>query len=223
MLEAIRRQPLGGLIPILSFLLVGLAADQRSALADDDSLRKILGQRPHFTTELTNAETVPEVPPKGFSGRATARLVLDDDELKLKYRIEVDMDLNAGFPQTDGEEDDVTQIHLHGAPPGIAGPHVLNVYKAPAQDDDDVVVKPNQGRVSGLWDDGDLSDGLAPGPSSKPLSDFLGELCDGEVYVNVHGTGDQSPGALRGNLEPTRQGKKVCRALAGLDEDDEDD
>lgn len=228
--EAILRQlfgprvPFGGSIAGLALLFIPLAADPGPARADDDGLRDALGGRPHFTAVLSNADTVPLVPDRGFSGRAAARLVLDDDELKLAYSIETDMDLNAGFPVTGAsDEDDVTKIHLHSAPPGIAGPHVLNVYKLPAQDDGDLAVRPLQGRVDGLWDDGDLSDGLPPGPASAPLSDFLDELCDGNIYVNVHGTGDQGPGALRGNLEPTRRGERVCRALAGPHDDDDDD
>jgi len=221
MQESVRGQLFGGFIASLSFVFL-LAADLPPAQAGDDGLREVLGHRPHFTAVLSNGDTVPPVPNLGFSGRATARLVLDDHELKLSYRIETDMDLNAGFAQTAGDEDDVTQIHLHSAPPGVAGPHVLNVYKLPAQDDDDLLVEPNRGRVSGLWDDEDLSDGLPPGPASKPLSDFLDALCDGNIYVNVHGTGDQGSGALRGNLEVTRRGERVCRALAGLDDDEDD-
>ena len=209
MLSAIRNPKRVGLA-----LVVCLAAGvPQKAAASDLEFWGLFARKAHFTAELSNAETVPLVPDRGFSGTARAWLSFGRDGLVLKYKIESDMDLNAGFPATEDEADDVTQIHLHAAPPGIAGPHVLNVYKAPAQDDDDLLVRPNQGIVMGIWDDEDLSEGLPPGPASVPLSEALAELCDGEVYVNVHGTGDQGTGALRGNLEPTRRGRSVCRFL----------
>ena len=213
MLEKARKPSLAGLAAILSLILGFTTIASQRAEATDFGFKGLFPYRVHFVAELTNAETVPLVPDRGFSGTARAWLSFRKNAVVLKYQIDSNMDLNAGFPQTEDEADDVTQIHLHSSPPGIAGPHVLNVYKIPAQDDDDVVVKPNQGVVMGIWDDGDLSEGLPPGPASVPLSEVLDELCLGNVYVNVHGTGDQSPGALRGNLEPTKQGRRFCKFL----------
>lgn len=222
MWEAISRWQFKATLAVVSLFLAITAIGLDETHADDDDLRGLFGQRAHFTAKLTNEATVPLVPDRGFSGKAKAWLILDNGELKVRYRLETDMDLNAGFPQTLDDGDDVTQIHLHDAPPGVAGPHVLNVYKAPAQDDDDLNIMPNQGVVKGLWDDGDLSEGLPPGPASVPLTDALEALCAGNVYANVHGTGDQGTGALRGNLEPTRRGERACRALESLDEDGDD-
>lgn len=176
-------------------------------------LKKTKNNEPHFKTDITNANTVPLVPDKGFSGNAKAWLVYEDGEIKLKYRIKTNMDLNPGWALTADDVDDVTKIHLHNAEPGVAGEHVLNVYKAPAQDDDDLVIKPAKGVIRGLWDDNDLSEGLPAGPASEQFSDLLGELCDGNIYANVHGTGDQGPGALRGNFEATDRGEKICDFL----------
>ena len=203
----------------LAILAMGMAPQE--AAAEDFRSWRLLGQSAHFTAELDNANTVPAVPDRGFSGKASAWFALRKGHLVLHYRIESDMDLNAGFAQSETEDDDVTQIHLHNAPPGIAGPHVLNVYKLPAQDDDDLTLLPNQGLALGSWDDRDLSEGLPPGPASVPLSTVLDELCLGNIYVNVHGTGDQSVGALRGNLEPTRRGARLCRWLEHRDDDDD--
>ena len=213
MLEKARKPSLAGLTAILSLILGFTTIASQRAEATDSEFKGFFTHRPHFLAELTNADTVPLVPDRGFSGTARAWLSIRKNAVVLKYRIKTDMDLNAGFPQTADEADDVTQIHLHNGVPGTAGPHVLNVYKIPAQDDDDLVVKPNQGIVMGIWDDGDLSDGLPPGPASVPLSGVLDELCLGNIYVNVHGTGDQGPGALRGNLEPTKQGRRFCKFL----------
>lgn len=222
MLESIRQRLLEATLAVVSAVLAVTAADVRKSYADDDNLSGLFGHRVHFTARLTNGDTVPLVLDRGFSGKAKAWLILHNGELKLRYRLKTDMDLNAGFPQTADVADDVTQIHLHNAPPGVTGPHVLNVYKNPAQDDDDLSVLPNQGIVRGLWDDDDLSEGLPAGPASVPLSEVVAELCAGNIYANVHGTGDQGTGALRGNLEPTRQGERVCRAIERLDDDRDD-
>lgn len=213
MLEKARKPSFAGLAAIFALILGFTTVVPQRAEATDSEYKGFFPHRPHFLAELTNADTVPLVPDQGFTGTARAWLSFRKKAVVLKYWIETDMDLNAGFPLTKSEADDVTQIHLHSSPPGIAGPHVLNVYKIPAQDDDDVAVKPNQGIVMGIWDDDDLSEGLPPGPASVPLSDVLDELCLGNIYVNVHGTGDQSPGALRGNLKPTKQGRRFCRFL----------
>ncbi len=187
-------------------------------------LKKTKNNNPHFETQLTNAATVPLVPDKGFSGNAKAWLIYEDGEIKLKYRIKTNMDLNAGWPLTASDVDDITKIHLHNNVPGVAGPHVLNVYKAPAQDDADLVVKPLKGVVKGIWDNGDANDLAPAGPSHNdsfvftevnPLNNkiLLAELCEGNIYANVHGTGDQGPGALRGNFEATDRGEKICNFL----------
>lgn len=210
-----------GVVAGLGLAILATSFAPREAAADEFRSWRLLGQGAHFRAELENANTVPAVPDRGFSGKASAWLALRKGRLVLHYRIESDMDLNAGFPQSETAEDDVTQIHLHNAPPGIAGPHVLNVYKRPAQDDDDLTLLPNQGLVFGIWDDLDLSEGLAPGPASVPFSEVLDELCLGNIYVNVHGTGDQGAGALRGNLEPTRRGARLCRYLEHRDDDDD--
>ena len=211
--------------------------DMPQALADKDDkdkeknsfkklnglLKKIQHKNPHFETDLTSEDTVPFVP-NDFSGKAKAWLILDDGELKLKYWIKSDMDLNAGWPSTSDPSDDVTKIHLHNQEAGVAGMHVLNVFKAPAQDDDDVVIKPNKGVVRGLWDDGDENlllgnPEIRDGPDSVKLSSMLGELCLGNIYANIHGTtasGGSDPGSLRGNFEPTDKGEKICHVLDKL-------
>jgi len=107
--------------------------------------------------------------------------------------------------------------------------HILNAYKGPSQDDGDIAIKPNKGVVKGLWDDGDANDLGQPGrdgPDSVTLSSMLGELCKGNIYVNVHGlseeldqNGDRKADSdlLRGNLEPTDKGEKICYVLDKLD------
>ncbi|MGI9332641.1 MAG: CHRD domain-containing protein [Gammaproteobacteria bacterium] len=229
MSTSIRRHLFRGAIATIAFVLIPLVINPPMAqelMVDDDdsSLRDMLRRGPHFTATLTSDQTVPPVTTaEGLSGVATARLKWSRKGLKLAYSITTDMDLNAGFPQSKNISDDVTMIHLHNAPVGRMGQHVLNVYKMPAQDDDDLVLMPNKGIVRGAWDNFDTSVGLAPGPASEPLYGFLDELCAGDIYVNIHGfdSAARKPdtGALRGNLEPTRRGKRLCRYLFGKPDD----
>jgi len=68
---------------------------------------------------LTYTATVPFVE-NDFSGKAKAWLVFDGGELKLKYWIKSDMDLNPGWAKIPSENDDITKIHLHNQESGVA-------------------------------------------------------------------------------------------------------
>ncbi|MDH3312524.1 MAG: hypothetical protein OEM28_05160 [Nitrosopumilus sp.] len=48
---------------------------------------------------------------------------------------------------------------------------------------------------------------------------MLGKLCEGNIYANIHGTtksGTPASGSLRGNLDPTDKGEKICKVLDKL-------
>ena len=165
---------------------------------------QIMASKPDFVAILNSAQTVPPSPDRGKTGRA--RFWLTNNDTELVYDIQLfDLDLDGWVTKQDAT-DDVTKIHLHNAPPGVAGPHVLNVLYSPCQDDRDLVTRPFLGAVSGVWDDGDVTDpsncpGIAPGPASEPLSVVLSELMAGNLYVNVHTT-FFSYGELRGQILP---------------------
>ena len=104
-----------------------------------------------------------------------------------------------------GNGDQITKIHLHNNVPGQAGPHVLNIFGLPSEDDGDLQVDVDARTFSGIWDDGDANDLLPSGPSpndSIELTAVLDELCAGNLYVNLH-TADHGSGALRGQIIPT--------------------
>lgn len=129
------------------------------------------------------------------------------------------------FIGDDGDPgNDVTAIHFHdttGVDHSAATPHVLNIFGFPAQDDDDMAFDAGAGRVTGLWDDGDLSEGMLAGNpmgNSDTLTSMLTALKTGELYVMLH---TSSPDALPGGSGITIGGQIVAvpepaAALLGL-------
>lgn len=181
---------------VTTLLLVGLLAASANASASEWS-------RPDFVAFLNAEQTVPNEPNEATG---IALFKFNRNNTKLRYTIYVyDLDLD-GFVTPEEPGDDVTKIHFHNAPPGVAGPHILNVFKLPRQDDEDLVIKPFAGKLGGVWDDGD--ENLEGAPSLK-LSDSIETLCSGNAYVNVHSV-DHAPGVIRGQIEPT---SRVCRRL----------
>ena len=98
------------------------------------------------------------------------------------------------------DDNDVDKIHLHHAPAGVVGPHVLNIFGLPSEDDADLVVDFDNESFSGIWDDGDATgDPNSPG-STKMLSNFVDELLNDEIYLAVHTIGVNGNVAIRGQL-----------------------
>jgi len=154
-----------------------------------------------FTSDLVivNSEAAPD------GAAATAKFWLDKDGDALKYRISIEnMDLS-GFGET---SDDVTKLHIHESHHGA---HVLNVYKAPGQDDNDLVVKPTKGIIKGIWDDGDENQSYGGHNNSETFTSQLENLCSGELFVMIHGDG--GAGVLKGSIESTKHGEKICNKL----------
>ena len=112
-------------------------------------------------------------------------------------------------------------MHFHAGDPGQNGPHALNVYGMPREDDADMVVSGNT--ISGIWDNSDRNygpDGTLDNGDSVALSDALFSLLNDQIYVNVHSFAYPAPntGELRGQIvqvvpEPAGLG---LLGLAGL-------
>ena len=119
------------------------------------------------------------------------------------------------FLGTDGDPtNDITALHFHdttGVNHSAGTPHVLNVFGFPSVDDADAVVDGSAARVTGLWDDGDLTDpalGHATNPiaNSDTLTSSLEALKAGALFVMLHTT---SPDALPGTPGITIGGRIV--------------
>lgn len=148
-------------------------------------------------------------PVNGYTGTATFTLTEPMGGLPtLSYSIQLngpDLDIDGILPnghdpvianQTADEMDDVWGIHVHDAPIGTAGPHVLNIIGRPANDDADVMPNFAADSITGLWDDGDES-GVDP-PNTKKLSDFVNELKSGDLVLVVHTWGTPNGGLAGG-------------------------
>lgn len=146
---------------------------------------------------------------------------LDKKGNALKYKIQVTgmelIDSNTHHPHyEEGAADDIDGAHIHkmthSDENGLKGPHVLDVFGNPQFGDSDVVVKPIQGIVKGIWDDGDVP---------TKLSDNLDLFCEGKIFTAVHGEleddKENNPGHkapyVKMALEPTKQGNKICDKL----------
>lgn len=158
--------------------------------------------------------------PVGISdayGIATFELDLTPGAPKLTYVITLfNLDLQT----------EVTGIHLHsghlpvaGSTPanstsrapkhngadGPNGPHLLNIFGSPRQDDGDLVVDYSSNSLSGIWDNADLNlggDGTRDPIDSVGIAAGIDFLITEEVYIQIHSTAFPAPntGELRGQL-----------------------
>jgi hypothetical protein len=106
---------------------------------------------------------------------------------------------------------DVWGVHLHHAPAGSAGPHVLNIYGLPRQDDADMTSDPLRHALQGVWDDGDenllpMNPLLPIGPgnihmsSSRALTDMITALKSEQIFLAVHSWGQAGEPEIGGRL-----------------------
>ena len=174
-------------------------------------------ETPDFEAKLQGKQqTVPEERGTGH-GKASFWFTEIEGEPALKYTIQVSKNLAVTWEgeTSKGNGDPITKIHLHNQIPGIAGPHVLNIFGAPSEDDEHLVVDVDARTFSGIWDDDDqnlsaVGNSERQGGDSVALNDYdsltgaipLDELCAGNLYVNLHSE-NHGPGALRGQIIPT--------------------
>lgn len=156
-----------------------------------------------FTANITGDQVVPGTPSTAVG---TGTFTLNEDKTELAYTLSFEgVNLKADNRTAPS---DVNKIHIHAAPTGNNGPHTLNIFGLPAEDDQDLTVDYAANTLSGIWDDSDISDlngnGIADPNDSKQLSQFTDALKSGGLYVQVHTNRFDSssgfPGELRGQI-----------------------
>lgn len=137
-----------------------------------------------FDTDF-RAENVPGGSDSTATGSGHFALNPGGDELRFEIILEgVDFD---GQQTPTDPADDVTVVDFHVAPAGLDGPATFGLFGP--NEDDNLVVSPTTGTLSGVWDNIDGS----------PLSDNFPNLAAGGVYVDVHTNGSPD-GAIRGQV-----------------------
>ena len=173
---------------------------------------------PDFVARLDSLQTIPPSPNRGVRGEAY--FWLHPSGNSLAYRIvlpELDLD---GFVTPDQADDNVRMLHLHIAEAGATGPHALNIFKAPCQDDRDLVAIPFRGLLEGIWDDNDLTacPGIGAAGQSRGFTETIEALCSGRLYLNVH-TEFAPDGELRGQIVAmsSPQAAPICDPAGAAD------
>ena len=199
---------------ILSVSLITAGGIQQATADDDrhDDNRELkFDKKPAFKADCDQINTGLET-----DWECKALFWLDKKGENLKYKIKIDnMDLT-GWQTVSTTLDDVGKVHLHNEE--LNNAHVLNVWKAPIEDDEQMKAVPSKGVLKGIYDDSDITseqdaqDGnIGHHDTSKPLTENLDGLCNGSFFVMIHEAA--GPGVLKGFLEPTKQENKICEKL----------
>jgi hypothetical protein len=139
----------------------------------------LAGQRHYVAAPMSGAQEVHEVDTRA-TGTATFRL--SKDGTALQYRLIVANITN------------VTQAHIHLAPPGVNGPVVAWLYP----DGPPPMLIP--GRTQGVLAVGTITADDLVGPlAGAPLTTLLMHMDAGHTYVNVH-TSQYPAGEIRGQI-----------------------
>lgn len=225
------------LAAILSLSVVGIG-DIPQAVADKDhdekeDFKKNFPKKPHFTTAdcrvampsmipIVESQLGITVNPDGTLDGAdcSVKASFNNKADALEYRIQI-----TGMDVVDDDANplnDIGKMHFHKAasfmmnnPDDPMGPqHILNIFKLPAMDDGDLVVKPIQGIFKGIWDENDTVDRAGDNDDTFDITaeSTQESLCQGETFLMVHGqTPDGGlPGFIKVAIQPTDAGEKFC-------------
>ena len=131
-------------------------------------------------THMTGAE---ETPPRPSLAQGQLILRLEAGGTALSYKLQVANIL------------DVTQAHIHLAPPGVPGPVIAWLYPAAPP----AVHIP--GTFQGVLEEGVITDAGVVGPlAGQGVAALVATIRDGNAYANVH-TVQCPPGEIRGQVD----------------------
>lgn len=151
--------------------------------------------------------------PSYTTATGDASFSLNDAGTHLHYAIQLHgLDLEP-IAANRTDPNDVIGMHIHLTVPDVTGPHILNIFGLPSEDDADLVVDYQHESLSGVFDMSDASRDPDTGDllpqffplTTKLISDWLDELAAGELYLAVHTVEASAtpPGvALRGQIIP---------------------
>jgi len=179
----------------------GIDDDNGLPLEDDASDDTFLLSGADFASILNGSNVEP---PSASTANGTATLTWSKYQERLQYTIHIN-GLNLD-PSTDYNSlyQNVTGIHIH-FDDGGSDPHALNIFGLPTEDDNEMTFTTNGtgGTITGIWGDNDDDTSGSPADvgRGKQLSDMRDELCNGQLYFQVHST----PGltkSIRGSIDP---------------------
>lgn len=178
-----RSRRLPGAMATLVALAASVACTEQSSTPTELSLPVFSYGSDHAGGNFgTHMKGENETPPRPSLAQGQLVLRLDGDG-NLQYRL-----LVAGAV-------DVTQAHIHLAPPGVAGPVIAWLYPAapPAQ------LIP--GRFDGVLAEGVITDAGVVGPlAGQGVAGLIAAIGAGNAYANVH-TVMYPPGEIRGQMK----------------------
>lgn len=151
--------------------------------------------------------------PSDSTATGLAQFTLNAEQTELEYSVQFfGLDLKPVVTDRT-DENDVLAIHIHLNVVDVIGPHILNIFGNPSEDDADLVIDYENESLSGVYDMSDASRDPDTGeilPQAFPLTtklfptEFrLEELLGEEWYIVAHTVGSAStpPGVtIRGNL-----------------------
>jgi hypothetical protein len=137
------------------------------------------GSHAGYGTHMTGAE---ETPPRPSLAQGQLVLRPDAGGTSLTYKLLV------------ANIDDVTQAHIHLAPPGVPGPAIVWLYPSSPP----AVHIP--GRFDGVLAEGVITDANVVGPlAGQGVAALLAAIHAGNAYANIHTT-QFPPGEIRGQV-----------------------
>ncbi|SIN65054.1 CHRD domain-containing protein [Algoriphagus halophilus] len=170
-----------------------LGDDNSSAFASESDLNARKGQLAEFGAFLIGSEEVPSVSSPG-SGAAKISQI---DEGTLKFELRV------------ANTSNIAAAHLHYAAAGTNGPVVVALLTTPIP-----------GLSNGLIAEGMIDASKLVGPlAGMSISDLTAEFESGNIYVNLHTSGNPS-GELRGQVSMVEasDNKNYGTKLSGANE-----